>query len=110
MRRSLTLGSGLLLAAAAGGVAWSACAAAPARPEFTAADHAAVLSLLERQRAAWNRGDLDGFLAGYLRGDDLIFTSGGQIRRGWQATRARYRQRYAASDRTGMGQLTFEVL
>lgn len=65
--------------------------------------------MLEAQRAAWNRGDLDAYMDGYLRGPALVFTSGAQVRRGWDETRARYRARYGG-DRAGMGQLTFEVL
>ena len=34
--------------------------------------------------AAWNRGDLDGYMAGYLHSDQLVFTSGGHVRHGWQ--------------------------
>ncbi|HKA88324.1 MAG TPA: nuclear transport factor 2 family protein [Haliangiales bacterium] len=76
---------------------------------FTAADRVAVEAVLERQRAAWNRGDLDGYMDGYARTPELVFTSGGKIRRGWEEARAAYRQRYGA-DRASMGELAFEIL
>jgi ketosteroid isomerase-like protein len=76
---------------------------------FTAADRKAVEAVLEQQRQAWNRGDLPGYMAGYLRSPALVFTSGGKIRRGWEATLAAYQKRYRG-DATGMGQLSFEVL
>lgn len=38
------------------------------------------------QEAAWNRGDLEAHMAGYLHSDAPIFISGGKIRRGWQDT------------------------
>ena len=76
---------------------------------FERADRASVTGLLEAQRAAWNRGDLEEYMRGYARTDDLVFTSGGQIRRGWQATMQRYRTRYGG-DKAGMGQLAFELL
>ncbi|MFO0838408.1 MAG: DUF4440 domain-containing protein [Phycisphaerae bacterium] len=63
---------------------------------------------LERQADAWNRGDIDAFMDGYWKSPDLTFSSGGQTRRGWQATLERYRQRYPTRDR--MGHLTFSDL
>jgi hypothetical protein len=47
-------------------------------------------------------------MRGYARTDDLVFTSGGQIRRGWDATMQRYRTRYGG-DKAGMCQLAFEL-
>jgi ketosteroid isomerase-like protein len=80
-----------------------------ARPGFTAADRQAIEAVLERQRQAWNRGDLPGYMDGYARSPALVFTSGGKIRRGWDQTLAAYQKRYGG-DRAGMGQLAFEVL
>ena len=48
------------------------------------------------QVAAWNRGDLDGFMAGYWKSPDLVFFSNGTRTRGWQATLERYQKRYQA--------------
>jgi len=84
-------------------------AACAAGPRFTASERAAVLDVLERQRQAWNRGDLAAYMAGYARTPDLVFTSGAKIRRGWDEAFAAYQQRYGA-DRAGMGQLVFEIL
>lgn len=76
---------------------------------FTPGDRAAVVFLLDAQRVAWNRGDLGGYMDGYARTPDLVFTSAGEIQRGWDGTDARYRARYGG-DRAAMGQLTFEIL
>ena len=84
----------------------SACAA-PAT--FTATDRSTISNLLEQQRAAWNRGDLDAFMAAYERSEQLIFTSSSQIRRGWQTTLDKYRARYG-QDTSSMGKLAFEIL
>ena len=84
-----------------------ACGAAPRA--FGPADDAAVRTVLSSQRDAWNRGDLDGFMAGYAHREDLVFTSGGKIRRGWRETYAKYRAKYGA-DRSTMGHLDFEIL
>lgn len=72
-------------------------------------DEAAVVRVLDEQRAAWNRGDLDAFLEGYEPSERLLFTSGGNIRRGFDETREKYRARYGESRET-MGQLSFEIL
>lgn len=64
--------------------------------------------LLERQAAAWNRGDIDGFMELYWKSDELTFSGGGQTTRGWAATRDRYRARYPTPER--MGRLTFSSL
>jgi uncharacterized protein (TIGR02246 family) len=79
------------------------------RRAFTPDDRRQIEAVLEQQRRAWNRGDLAGYMAGYARDQQLVFTSGGKIRRGWGATMAAYQKRYGG-DRAGMGQLAFEVL
>jgi beta-aspartyl-peptidase (threonine type) len=71
-----------------------------------AADEAAVRKVLDEQAAAWNKGDLDGFMAGYWNDDGLVFTSMGTETSGWKATKERYVKRYK-SDGKEMGQLTF---
>ena len=70
---------------------------------------AAIRQVLEDQSAAWNRGDLEGFMAGYWNSPDLVFTSGGQVRRGWKITLENYRERYGTAPET-MGHLTFSEL
>jgi ketosteroid isomerase-like protein len=69
---------------------------------------AAIRAVLEAQAEAWNRGDIDGFMEGYLRSDSTRFASGGSIVRGWQTVRDRYRQRYNSAEK--MGRLTFSDL
>src|SRR5688500_16793996 len=86
-----------------------ATAATSAGRRFEPADRAAIADLLETQRQAWNRGDLAAYMEGYARTPELVFTSGGQIRRGWEETIQRYRTTYG-DDRAGMGQLAFEIL
>ena len=64
-----------------------------------------IRSLLRAQQAAWNRGDIDGFMAGYAHSGSTIFVSQGEVRRGCEAVRTRYLKKY--SDRAKMGTLTF---
>lgn len=67
----------------------------------------AVRAVLDTQVAAWNRGDLDGFLTTYWNSPDLVFQSGSTRTQGWQATRERYRRRYQGEGKE-MGRLAFE--
>jgi beta-aspartyl-peptidase (threonine type) len=66
----------------------------------------AIKQVLQAQTDAWNRGDLEGYMAGYWKSEDLTFYSGGTVTRGWQATLERYRTRYQGEGRA-MGALDF---
>lgn len=72
-------------------------------------DEGAIRRVLDEQAAAWNRGDLDGFMDGYWHDEKLSFTSGDKVTRGWDATRDRYIKRYK-SDGNEMGKLSFSDL
>jgi uncharacterized protein (TIGR02246 family) len=65
---------------------------------------AAVTGLLERQSAAWSRGDLETFCSGYA--EDAVFVSPSGLTRGRQAVLERYRKRYSTP--ADMGTLTLE--
>ena len=64
-----------------------------------------ITTLLAAQSAAWNRGDLEGFMQAYAPTDELRFASGASVTRGWRATLERYQQRYP--DKSAMGTLSF---
>ena len=102
MRRSLAV----LIAAA-----MSAAAGPPAQRPPTDARRddgvrKAVAAVLERQTAAWNRGDLQDFVSMYA--EDATFVSPTGLTHGRQAVLDRYRKRYP--DKAAMGTLTLEVL
>ncbi|MDQ3804106.1 MAG: nuclear transport factor 2 family protein [Acidobacteriota bacterium] len=69
---------------------------------------AAVRAVVEAQQAAWNRGDIDGFMAGYAREETTTFVSGDTVTRGWQTVLDRYKRNY--DSRAKMGTLTFSEL
>jgi ketosteroid isomerase-like protein len=98
-REVATIGTPILLAVATG------CGGAPAGD---AGADAAVRAVLEAQQAAWNRGDLDGFMEGYWKSDSLVFESGGNVRRGWNTTRERYIATYQSPGHE-MGTLGLEI-
>lgn len=90
-------------------IAVAACASAPPPVRtFAAMDRTAVTAVLDEQMAAWNRGDLAGYMAGYAKVDHLVFTSGGKVRTGWQATYDTYQTKYG-KDPSTMGKLAFTI-
>jgi ketosteroid isomerase-like protein len=89
-----------------------ACAAAvPHRIDIQAQPwqaEAQILDTLGRQSAAWNHGDIDGFMQGYWNSEQLRFASGDSVTYGWAAAEQRYRKHYP--DRAAMGVLEFSDL
>jgi len=69
---------------------------------------AAVRAVLDSQQAAWNRGDIEGFMDGYARSDDTVFVSGDSVMRGWQTVLDRYKKSYGSREK--MGTLAFSEL
>ena len=69
---------------------------------------ALLKKIIHKQQAAWNRGDIDGFMQAYWKSDKLTFSSRGETRRGWETTRKKYLQSYP--DKATMGELTFSNL
>ncbi len=61
-----------------------------------------IIEVMTRQSTAWNLGDIEGFMAGYLRSDGLIFVSGDTVTRGWQAALDRYKKSYPSKERMGL--------
>ena len=71
-------------------------------------DENQIRQILQLQTDAWNRGDIDSFMAGYWKSDETAFVGANGIARGWQAVLDRYKKNYP--DRKAMGQLTFSNL
>jgi ketosteroid isomerase-like protein len=71
-------------------------------------DKVAIRKVMEDQAAAWNRGDIEGFMQGYWKSDRLLFVSTTGVTRGWQPTLDRYKKGY--DTRAKMGTLTFSDL
>ena len=69
---------------------------------------AAVRAVLDAQTAAWNRGDIEGFMDGYARSDETTFVSGDTLTRGWQTVLDRYKKSYDSREK--MGTLVFSDL
>ena len=98
MIRRLFIGLLILLAVALG-----SAGSGMATP-VTANDAAAIRQVMDQQQAAWNRGDVAGYMRGYKDAPDTTFV-GTSVRKGYQAILESYRKHYA--DKAQMGRLTF---
>ncbi len=68
---------------------------------------AAIEKLLKDQVAAWNTGNINGFMAGYLNDSSMQFISKKGMRKGWQKTLEAYKKHYPTKD--SMGKLVFDL-
>ena len=68
----------------------------------------AIRAALHAQSEAWNRGDIEGYMAGYWRSKETVFISGDSLTRGWQTVLDRYKKNYDSREK--MGRLTFSDL
>ena len=71
-------------------------------------DIAAIQAILDNQIKAWNSGDLDNFMVGYLQSDSLVFIGKSGPTYGYENTLANYKKSYP--DKTHMGKLQFEIV
>lgn len=60
------------------------------------ADKKAILATVEKMADAWNRGDFQGYMAGF-KNPDVIFVSGGKFQDGWKGTLDHYIRDYGGS-------------
>ncbi len=75
-------------------------------PADSADTKRAIRHVLDSQVAAWNKGDLKGFMTTYWNSPELVFFSGKDVTKGWQGTYDRFQKRYQTEGRE-MGKLTF---
>ena len=67
-----------------------------------------VKSILLRQSEDWNRGDINSFMKGYWKSDQLKFIGSNGVIYGYEATLARYKKNYP--DQKAMGTLKFDII
>jgi len=68
----------------------------------------AVRQLLEQQAKDWNNGNIDAFMEGYWKSDQLQFIGAKGVTYGWQSTKDNYKLGYP--DKAAMGELSFDLL
>ena len=71
-------------------------------------DESAIRKILDDQTAAWNRGDIDGFMKGYWESDSLMFIGKSGVTYGWSNTLKNYKKNYP--DTAAMGKLAFTLI
>lgn len=95
-----TILNGLLLV-----IVFAAFASAQTREERS---KESILKVITDQQAAWNRGDIEGFMSGYWNSQEMTFISGDSVTKGWTPTLERYKRGYDTREK--MGELTFSEL
>ena len=66
-----------------------------------------IIKLLEDQRQAWNRGDINEYMQGYNQSDSLLFVGKSGPQYGWNNTLKNYKKSYP--DQAAMGYLSFDI-
>lgn len=85
-----------------------ACSLATFAQKQKMPDRQQILRVLMNQQAAWNDGNLEGFMNGYWESDSLSFIGKKGITKGWQQTLDNYKKSYP--DKSSMGTLKFEII
>lgn len=70
-------------------------------------DKTEILNVLDQQKEAWNAFDLEGFMQGYWKSDELKFYGSNGVSHGWEHTLSNYKKRYPSKD--AMGELNFTI-
>lgn len=84
----------------------ASCSGVPTEDQQRDAD-ARILQRMADQEAAWNEGDLEGFMAAYWKSDSLLFVGSKGPTRGWATTLENYQTSYP--NRKAMGTLDFDI-
>ncbi len=75
-----------------------------------AEDRKAITAVLKMQQDAWNKGDLEGFMQGYIKSDSLKFYGSRGITHGWQNTLDNYKKGYPTKAETGILSFTIDAI
>ena len=76
-------------------------------PIFAAWPQQVIKAILSTQVEAWNRGDIEAFMVGYAKSEEILFV-GKEVKRGYKGLLERYRRDYP--DAAAMGKLRFSDL
>ena len=71
-------------------------------------DAANIRNVLDLQTKAWNSGNIEKFMEGYLHNDSIMFIGKSGITYGWQQTFENYKKGYP--DTAAMGKLDFKIV
>ncbi len=68
----------------------------------------AVVAVLESQRLAWNKGNIEEYMQGYWKSDSLVFVGKNGPQYGWNKTLQNYQKSYP--NKEAMGELQFNFI
>lgn len=71
-------------------------------------DEKEIREVLAQQVECWNEGDLECFMEGYWKSDQLVFIGSSGVTYGWQKTLDNYKKNYP--DKGAMGKLSFKLM
>mgnify|MGYP001208607769 FL=1 len=66
-----------------------------------------IISVLKQQEKFWNKGDIYGFMQGYVKSDYLVFNGSSGPFYGWDSVKDRYIKTYPSKEK--MGTLNFKI-
>ena len=66
-----------------------------------------ILTVLDQQQNAWNAFNLEDFMQGYWKSEELKFYGSNGVSQGWEKTLSNYKKRYPSKDE--MGELNFTI-
>jgi uncharacterized protein (TIGR02246 family) len=69
-------------------------------------DNQRIIALFESSCAAWNRGDIDGYLAAYWHSDKVRWVSEGRVSYGFETIAATYKSRFNTVENLGKLEVT----
>ena len=75
---------------------------------FSIEDCVKIVKKKKKQESAWNNGDIELFMDGYIRSENLVFSGKNGPVFGWKQTLERYLKSYP--DKMAMGNLEFKIL
>ncbi|MDB2427259.1 nuclear transport factor 2 family protein [Flavobacteriaceae bacterium] len=70
-------------------------------------DSLSIMKVMSLQQDAWNKGDIDSFMQGYLKSEELVFSGKSGPVYGWENTKNRYYSSYPNTK--VMGKLNFTI-
>ena len=77
------------------------------QPILSESDKNEIISVLKQQEKFWNKGDIYGFMQGYVKSDYLVFNGSSGPFYGWDSVKDRYIKTYPSKEK--MGTLNFKI-
>ncbi|WP_258101746.1 YybH family protein [Marinoscillum pacificum] len=79
-------------------------------PFFAFGQEDAIREVLKDQVDCWNSGDLECYMDGYWKSDQLMFVGKKGVTYGWESTLAMYKSSYPSKEKMGKLDLTVKEI